>query len=105
MANSISSIGLCAAIVLTALPGVAAGEPTIDAVTKVGERRVDEGAAAQQQIERLSDQAGDLEAEYKQVNKVIDGLKVYNDLLQKQIDSQVAEIAALTDSIAKVALI
>lgn len=77
----------------------------INAVTKVGEQRVDEGAAAQRQIDSLGDATDDLEAKYKQVMKVVDGLHVYNGLLQKQVDNQRAEIADLTDSISKVSLI
>jgi len=87
----------------TAAPALAA--ETVDAVTAVGEQRAQEGAAAQKQIEQLSDQAGDLESQYKQVNKVVEGLAVYNDLLQKQVDNQRAEMAALSDSINKVSLI
>ena len=78
---------------------------TTDEVIGVGEKRVAEGAAAQKQVDELSDQTEDLASEYKQVTKVVDGLNVYNDLLHKQVDNQLAEIAALTDSIGKVALI
>ena len=39
------------------------------------------------------------------MTKVVDGLKVYNGLLQKQVDNQVAEMTALADSIDKVSLI
>lgn len=81
------------------------GQAQIDDVTKVGEQRVAEGAAAQRQVEKLGDEAEDVEAKYRQVTKVVDGLKVYNDLLQKQVDNQTAEIAALSDSITKVSLI
>ncbi|MEQ9058820.1 MAG: DUF3450 domain-containing protein [Gammaproteobacteria bacterium] len=78
---------------------------TVDAVVAVGEQRVEEGAAAQKQVEQLADQAADLESQYKQVNKVVEGLAVYNNLLQKQVDNQRAEMAALSDSINKVSLI
>ena len=39
------------------------------------------------------------------MTKVVDGLKVYNGLLQRQVDNQHAEMAALADSIDKVSLI
>lgn len=77
----------------------------VDAVTATGEQRADEGAAAQKQVEQLSDQAGDLESQYKQINKVVEGLAVYNGLLQKQVDNQASEIEALSGSISKVSLI
>jgi len=96
------TLGIVASLA-PAVPALAA--ETVDAVTAVGEQRAQEGAAAQKQIEQLSDQAGDLESQYKQVNKVVEGLAVYNDLLQKQVDNQRAEMAALSDSINKVSLI
>jgi hypothetical protein len=77
----------------------------VDEVTKVGEQRAAEGKAAQEQVDKLGDQVGDIETEYKQVVKVVDGLKVYNGLLQKQVDNQVAEMGELSSSIDKVSLI
>ena len=78
---------------------------TTDEVIGVGEKRVAEGAAAQKQVEKISDHTKDLAFEYKQVTKLVDGLNVYNDLLHKQVDNQLAEIVTLTDSIGKVSLI
>lgn len=96
---------LALAAVLAVAASAAAAQADVDAVTRVGEQRTDEGAAAQAQVEKLGDEAEDIEAKFKQVTKVVDGLKVYNDLLQKQVDNQVAEIDALQDSITKVSLI
>lgn len=77
----------------------------VDQITAVGEQRATEGKAVQVQIDKISDQADDIEGKYKQVTKVVDGLKVYNGLLQRQVDNQVSEMAALADSIDKVSLI
>ena len=96
---------LFAVIAITALPGVTWAQAKVDDVTRTGEQRVDEGAAAQREIEKLGDQADDIAADYKQVTKVVDGLKIYNSLLQKQVDNQVAEMEALSASITKVSLI
>ncbi|MCB1749794.1 MAG: DUF3450 domain-containing protein [Gammaproteobacteria bacterium] len=90
---------------LAAFPLAAGAADKVDTLVQVGEQRADEGAAAQKQIEQMSDQAGDIEAEYKQVLKVVEGLEVYNGLLQKQVDNQTAEMNALRDSMDKVALI
>ena len=92
-------------VALATVPGAASGQAKIDVVTATGEQRIAAGAAAQREVEKLSDQAGDIEAKYKQVRKVVDGLKVYNGLLQKQVDNQVAEMTELSDSIDKVSLI
>lgn len=82
--------------------------PAQDKVGQVvteGEQRTAEGQAAQQRVDRLSDEADKLLREYRQVTKVVDGLEVYNGLLQKQVDAQVAEMDQLRDSIGQVALI
>ncbi len=80
-------------------------QQTIDAVTAVGEQRIAEGVSAQREVERISDRTTTLESEYRQITKVVEGLTVYNGLLQKQVDNQLDEVAALSDSINKVALI
>jgi len=77
----------------------------VDQVTKVGEQRAAEGKAAQGEIDKLGDAAGDIESKFKQVIKVVDGLKVYNGLLKKQVDNQRSEMSALAESIDKVSLI
>lgn len=70
-----------------------------------GEARANENAQAQKRIDGLADQAATTLAEYRTELKVIDGLAVYNNLLQRQLDNQMSEKEALTDSMGKVALI
>ena len=78
---------------------------TIQEVTDAGEARADAAAADQQRINQIDDQIEQLVAEYATVAKVVDGLKVYNNLLQRQVDNQQAEMEALEESIDNVALI
>src|SRR5690606_27540324 len=59
----------------------------------------------QTRIDQVADQTDNLLASYKTELKVVDGLKVYNGLLQRQIDNQEAEKTALAESIDSVALI
>ncbi len=80
-------------------------QTSIDRVTQAGEERADEGAAAQQRIEQVANQTDQLLAQFQTELKVVDGLKVYNGLLQRQIDNQEAEKSALAESIDSVALI
>ncbi len=82
----------------------AAGEP-VEKIVAVGEARTQEGKAAQQRVDKLSDQTDVLLRDYKTVTKVVDGLKVYNGLLQKQIDNQLQEMTDLQESISQVSLI
>ena len=92
-----------AALAWLSLPAPAADE--VDAMAKQGEARIKEGQKSQQQIDELADQTGDLVSEYRTVLKMVEGLRIYNDLLQKQVDSQLSEIDALTESIDQVSLI
>ena len=80
-------------------------QTTIDQVTQAGEKRADDGAAEQLRVEQIANQTDQLLADFKTELKVVDGLKVYNGLLQRQIDNQEAEKTALTESIDGVALI
>jgi galactitol-specific phosphotransferase system IIB component len=78
----------------------AAGE--LDKVTKEGQRRTEEGKVAQAKVNKLSDSAADIVSKFKTVSKTVDGLKVYNDLLQIQVGNQRKEINSTQESIANV---
>ena len=99
--------GKAAMIMVISLTGfaTAASAATIQEITDAGEERADAGAADQQRIEAVADQTDQITADYKTVIKVVDGLKVYNNLLQRQIDNQESEKVALDESIKNVALI
>jgi hypothetical protein len=90
---------------LALLPAAAFSQTSIDAVTQAGEDRADAGAAEQKQVEAVADQTLEVVSEFKSVAKVVDGLRVYNSLLQRQVDNQLAEIDALATSIDNVSLI
>jgi len=78
---------------------------TVDQVTQAGEKRADEGAAEQQRVEQIAAQTDALLNDYNTLSKVVDGLVTYNSLLQRQVDNQEIEKAALAESIENVALI
>jgi hypothetical protein len=80
-------------------------QATVDQVTQEGEKRADSGAAEQQRIEQVANQTDKLLTDYKTVTKVVDGLLVYNSLLQRQIDNQEREKVELATSMTNVALI
>jgi hypothetical protein len=94
--TGVLTLGFCASIYAQA---------TIDQVTDEGIKRIDAGAAEQQRVEQIANQTDDLLAEYNTVSKVVDGLKTYNSLLQRQIDNQESEKSALNESIDNVSLI
>lgn len=77
----------------------------VDQVIAEGEKRVQENTSAQAEVDKLDDRKRDLVAEYATALKVVDGLKVYNALLRKQVDNQQSELAVLADSMDKVSVI
>ena len=80
-------------------------QATVDQVTAEGIKRADAGAAEQQRVEQIANQTDELLAEFNTVSKVVDGLKTYNSLLQRQVNNQETEKQALAESIDNVALI
>lgn len=78
---------------------------SINEVLQEGENRADAGEQAQKQVDSVADQTEKLINDYRSVVKVVDGLKVYNALLQTQLDNQESEMAAIQESISNVALI
>ncbi len=77
----------------------------INEVMQEGENRADAGETAQKQVDSVADQTEKIVNDYRSVTKVVDGLRVYNALLQTQLDNQESEMNALSESISNVALI
>ena len=78
---------------------------SINEVMQEGENRADANATAQTQVDSVANQTEKIVNDYRSVTKVVDGLRVYNALLQTQLDNQESEMQALRESIANVALI
>ncbi len=77
----------------------------INEVMQEGENRADAGANDQTKVDSVADQTEKIVNDYRAVTKVVDGLRVYNALLQTQLNNQESEMQALSDSIANIALI
>ena len=78
---------------------------SINEVMQEGENRADAGETAQKKVDSVADQTEKIINDYRTVTKVVDGLRVYNALLQTQLNNQVAEMDAISQSISNVALI
>ncbi len=78
---------------------------SINEVMQEGENRADAAETAQKKVDSVADQTEKIINDYRSVTKVVDGLKVYNALLQTQLNNQEAEMQALSESISNVALI
>lgn len=78
---------------------------TLDSILAVGKSKNDAARASQAKIDRLADETRDLLSDYKTVTKQVDGLKVYNTRLQKQIENQTVRIGEIDGSIDQVTVI
>lgn len=72
---------------------------TLDSILAVGKSKNDAARSSQAKIDNLADETRDLLSDYKTVMKQVDGLKVYNARLQRQIDNQVVRLAAIDENI------
>lgn len=93
--------GLVMSCVITA----AVHAQSIDKVIKVENQRLKEGQTTQHRIDKLAAIERDALNDYLNVSKVVDGLQLYNQLLQKQVDKQQGDITKLQTSIDNVAII
>lgn len=85
--------------------GVLAQDQQIDQVIDTGVERTEEAAASQGRIDQTMTETDRVISEYKRQLKVVDGLKVYNALLQRQLDDQRSDMGKLRNSIDEVAVI
>ena len=101
------NIVIAALVAAGTLTGMAAPvqASTLDSVLNVGEAKTKAARDSQAKIDRLADETRDLLSDYKTVTKQIDGLKVYNSRLQRQIDNQTLRITEIDDSIDQVTII
>lgn len=96
------------AVVLVALAlagSMSVRAQTLDDVLNVRKSTTEAGRRSQAKIDQLSDQTRDLLTQYKQVMKVVDGLKVYNRQQEGLIRQQENEITDLNNSIDNVTVV
>ena len=74
-------------------------------VLKAGAVKVQNAKTAQTKVDRIADQTDGLLQEFKQVNKRIESLRVYNSQLERQIASQKQMMAELRESIENATII
>jgi hypothetical protein len=74
-------------------------------VLKAGAVKVQNAKTAQSKVDRIADQTDGLLQEFKQVNKQIESLRVYNSQLERQIASQKQMMAELKESIENATII
>ncbi|HOP22765.1 MAG TPA: DUF3450 domain-containing protein [Gammaproteobacteria bacterium] len=77
----------------------------LEDVVKTGEAKVEEARKSQAKVDAIVDSSQARLVEYRSLLKQIEGLKVYNNQLQTQIDSQLQLIEKFEASTAQVAVI
>ena len=95
---------LLAAICIGGGASIAAAQ-SIDPIVEVGKQRTASAKASQAKIDRLADETASLLSDYKTVMKQVDGLKVYNARLERQIANQEKRIRDIDASIAEASVI
>ena len=78
---------------------------TLESILDVGESKTKAAKKSQVKIDRLADETRDLLGDYKTVVKQVDGLKVYNGRLQRQIENQRKRVLEIDGSISQVTVI
>ncbi len=104
MQRALAGVATLAVVASVGLAG-AASAATIKEITDAGEARAAAARADQTRINQVADQIEQLVIDFQTEAKVVDGLKVYNSLLQRQVDNQEAEMDALAESVTNVELI
>ena len=85
------------------LPAMA--QQKVKSIEQEGVKRTAEGREAQQQVDVLNSDTRVLVDEYYAHLKLVEGLRQYNLMLKKQLDSQRVEVTTLEKSIGDVALV
>lgn len=94
---------IAVAIVSTALlagGGVAVAQ-NVDSVLSAEQQRLAQNREAQQRIDRVVQQTRSLVDDYKAVTKEIDGLKIYNRLMEAQTEKQQSRLDEINESLDK----
>lgn len=93
----VTSVSLGAGLAVTT-----ASAESLDAVFSAGERKLQLAQASQEKIDKIVEQTQGIHSQWQAVTKEIDGLEVYNTLLDRQIANQVQDMTDLSNSIDQV---
>ena len=90
---------------VSGLTAIAVQSAEVNDILKTGAAKVQSAKQSQTRVDRITDQTDTLLQEFKQVNKQIESLRVYNSQLDRQIASQEQMMAELKESIANATVI
>lgn len=101
----LKAVALATMVATSFLGGKAVADETLNKIFKEGESKVGAGLSSQARIDKLQEQTNDIVQEFNTVNKQIEGLRVYNSQLERQIAKQLEMVSQLEESIANVTVI
>ena len=101
----LKTIVFATSLSISFMTGLVQAETSVNSILKEGEKKTARAVSSQQRIDKISDQTGTLLANFKVVNKQIEGLQVYNSQLGKQIVKQLEVLFELQKSIDNVTVI
>ena len=104
----LKNLKIAAVVLVGSLLGsasIANADETLQEILKVSEDKIAGSRQSQDRIDKLAEETRSLLGDYKTVLKQIDGLKVYNARLQKQIDNQERRLVSIDKSIEDVTII
>ncbi len=87
------------------MAGASHADKTLDAIMQVSQAKTATGQQSQKRIDKLQEDTASLLQKFKVVSKEIEGLKVYNAQLEKQLANQRKVIDDLNNSIDQVTVI
>ena len=86
-------------LVLLLMVGLPLHAADVDTLLKVENAKISAAKASQQRVDALADQSDELFQSFKQVNKQVEGLQVYNAQLEAQLADQQQTLTDLEASI------
>lgn len=103
MKNSIRLVAIIGLLVFPVMQLAASQttESTLNTLHSENQQRTQVAQKSQQRINSLDERRQQLLDEYRSVNKLIEGLRVYNRQLEKQTDAQQTQLLELQNSIAE----
>lgn len=99
MKNHRLKVMAMSAVLSTGVLAAALHAQEADTVLQAGAQKVEQAKASQARVDNVADQTYDILQQFKTVNKQIEGLKVYNAQLDRQIANQSQTMADLQESI------
>ena len=97
--------GVLPALLAILVSGAALAQDKVEKIVETGVSRNDAAKESQKRVDQIQEGTDKIIGQYKRELKVVDGLKVYNALLQRQLDDQQLQLQQLKESIEEVSVI